>query len=184
MRGFFVIAAATAAFVLVPGSAPAAPPNPWLAAARAAEEPVLTPAQMLDRAREDLKRVEAIVAEVGELHADAEDEKDILLENCLGELHSQSRALLKAGKETLASLEESVQANDADASARLFARIQATRKRAEKIADDASSCIGASAGADGRYGADLLARPDLADPTDPDSPTPPVVRPPPSSPTT
>lgn len=184
MRSFFPIAlAAVAAVILLPGPARAATlPNPWLVAART-DEPVLTPAQMLDRAHEAIKAIEAVVAEVKKRLDEAKDEKDLLLQNCLGELHSQARALLKAGHDTVEALEEAVEANDSDGTARLYARMEATRKRAEKIRQDANECVGA-AEAGGKSGADLLARPDLEDPTDPRDPIPPMVRPPPTSPTT
>ena len=185
MRGFALIG--LLAVALVPGLSLAAnqvqAPVSGKGTAAVEKAPALTGDEMVERSRQAIAQIQKVAGDVqGKLTA-AQESKDTIRSNCLGERLNQVKGLLKNGEAAAAALKTAAGKHDADAASREYAKVEAIRKKVDEVAGEAGECVGESAGGDGQTGVDVLAQPELEDASNLEQQTIPGVRPAAASPT-
>lgn len=166
MRGFVLIG--WMAIAALPGmslaATPAAAPVPGKGAAVVADKaPELTGEQMVERSRQSIAQIRKVVGDVEAKSSAAQESKDSIRANCLGERLRVAKGLLKSGEAALADLEKAAGKHDAEATAREFAKIAGIRQKVDEVAGEANECVGKSAGGDGQTGVDVVAQPEMED---------------------
>jgi hypothetical protein len=163
---------------------PAAPPPPAAVDLSVKQQPMLSPAEMVNQSKEYLHGMGDVIKRIQALQEEAKRQKDIIRLNCVTDKLVQARVNENIAEQSMATLQESVVKNDPGAETHEFTRMTIVNQKVTVLGAEAENCIGEDLSFVGATRVDVEVDPNIPqyDPTQPGSPFIDITRPPEASP--
>ncbi len=133
----------------------------------------LTPAQMFDKARQSLERMEAGAENLRRQLREARQGRDVVKALCLDDKLTQMNVAKRTATERVAGLESAVKTANTERARHEYAVVGALSERADSLNAEANQCLGEETGFIGDSRLTLTVDPNIAN-TDPTVPTDPL----------
>jgi hypothetical protein len=143
-------------------------------------------AQKLSRSSAAVAQMQSTLKAVLTKLEEARNTKDVVKLNCVNEKLTQVKGLLRISEQSDVALQEAVAKKDETTADHEYTKVSIAQSKVETLRSEAEQCIGQLAfRTDENLTVDVLVPSDLpgGDPTNPPSPTPASISPPPASPT-
>lgn len=147
------------------------------------QRPNLTFTDMVTQANDYRQKIQAVGTRIQGLVEEARKQKDIIRINCLADKLVQVKASLNVADKSFTTMQDGISRQDEGAAFHEFNRITIVNQNVQVLASEAEACVGEDLSYVGatRVDVDVEGVP-TGDPTEPESPTPDLTRPPRASP--